>query len=397
MTIVTDRIIGDVPLPGTLPIIERTSSPFAGLWSGRWGGVLPHILIVPHVTATGEATVIYATGGNADQGFAGNWSEIKGHVSEGTLRIATEKMTAEYHMSTTGRMRGVFGEDRAFAVLDRRDIEQLSPAPDDEWWSTATSLMLDTGIVEDGNPVRLHTLLQLPAGNGPFPLAMIHHGSAGGGADMRRLVWSAEWLGDMLNERGWAVAFPQRRGRGGSDGVYGEGLTPDGTDYSGDAGRSLSGAARALDDAEAALLALRQRNDISDDPVLLMGMSRGGVLAHLQAAERPDDVAGVVNFVGGWLREGYGDHDEVHRSLFRKAAAYRSPTLWIYGEDDPLYTVAYSRAIFDYYLRAGGQGRFMSVEVPGEEAGHYAMFCPPRWADDLAAYLDQIAAGPNRG
>ena len=56
----------------------------------------------------------------------------------------------------------------------------------------------------------------------------------------------------FFNKRGWIVAFPQRRGRGKSGGLYDEGFTPDRSEYSCDPEFSLPGLERALTDMDAA-------------------------------------------------------------------------------------------------------------------------------------------------
>ena len=51
---------------------------------------------------------------------------------------------------------------------------------------------------------------------------LIHHGSTGSGKHSIefRHIWANDWFADLLNAHGWIVAFPQRRGRGGTDGLY---------------------------------------------------------------------------------------------------------------------------------------------------------------------------------
>ena len=84
------------------------------------------------------------------------------------------------------------------------------------------------------------------------------------------------------------VAFPQRRGRGKSDGLYDEGFAPDRTQgYSCDPNRSLAGADRALKDLGAAIAALQRRPDVAGEQILLGGQSRGGALSIAYAGMHP--------------------------------------------------------------------------------------------------------------
>jgi pimeloyl-ACP methyl ester carboxylesterase len=159
---------------------------------------------------------------------------------------------------------------------------------------------------ENGKPVRLEVVLFKPEGEGPFPLLVFNHGSTGTGKlpdRFTRTSWNFG-LADFFLERGWMVAFPQRRGRGRSDGLYDEGFAPlRGNGYSCDPPRSLPGADRALDDIEAAVGTLLRRPDVSPGPILMGGNSRGGVLSIAYAGKHPEQVLGVINFVGGWISE----------------------------------------------------------------------------------------------
>ncbi|MEM7614860.1 MAG: hypothetical protein AAF245_07425, partial [Pseudomonadota bacterium] len=102
------------------------------------------------------------------------------------------------------------------------------------------------------------------------------------------LIWTSDWLADLLNEHGWFVAFPYRRGRGLSDGLYDEGFARDRAQgYAPEAALSLPGAERALTDANAALTALRARRDLDHGAILVGGISRGGVVAIMQAGSMP--------------------------------------------------------------------------------------------------------------
>jgi hypothetical protein len=46
-------------------------------------------------------------------------------------------------------------------------------------WTRAKSGFLETGLIEDGRPVRLQAVIFKPNGAGPFPLAVVNHGSTG--------------------------------------------------------------------------------------------------------------------------------------------------------------------------------------------------------------------------
>jgi len=383
-------LIGDVPLPvdAVSPPTEKNS--FAGTWVGTWDHRRSHILVVEDVTDDGRAHVIYAVG--RDQHNSGRWFRRQARVEGSILTFDDGGFPARYELSASGRLRGVFADSKGFTVLRRQDLPELLAAPDKDWFTIGTLEYLDTDLIEGEAPIRLAAVLYSPEGPGPFPLALIHHGSTGSGKNPAAFdqVWSADWLADILNANGWLVAFPQRRGRGLSDGLYDEGFAEDRSDgYSPDQAIALAGADRALMDANAALAALKQRADITDGKTLLGGMSRGGVVAILQAGHSPESFSGVLNFVGGWVSEGWGD-PEINPTLFRRIGSFRGPVLSIYGEEDPYYSVAYSKSYLGEMDALGADHQFHVVKVPGHGNGHWAMFVPSLWGDVMDDFLRQV-------
>lgn len=253
---------------------------------------------------------------------------------------------------------------------------------------------IDTAFVEDGAPVRLVLLIRKPPGPGPFPTMVFNHGSTGRGDDpaLFERSWASAAVADHFTARGWMVVFPQRRGRGGSGGRYDEGFEPDRSRYSCDPGRSLPGVDRAIEDLGAVMAHLRMRADVVQDRILLAGQSRGGILSIAFAGERPHDFIGVVNFVGGWISDRCSNAIRINQSTFRRGARFARPTLWLYGESDPFYSLSHSRANFDDFVAAGGRGRFESYAVPGRDAGHAVIAVPRLWADAVDRYLEEVVA-----
>lgn len=249
-----------------------------------------------------------------------------------------------------------------------------------------------TPLVENGQPISLEFVFYKPLGAGPFPTVMFNHGSTGNGDDPSqfRITYANEAIARFFAERGWMVAFPQRRGRGRSDGLYDEGFTPDRARYSCLQAPALAGVERALQDVDAAVDLLRARPDVDPARLLAAGISRGGILAAAHAARRPGIFRGVVNFAGGWLGEGCADAVAVNRQTFTAAGTFGGPTIWLYGENDPFYSVAHSRANFDAFVGAGGNGAFrVYTRAPGLN-GHFIIHDPALWTPDLSAFVQGL-------
>ena len=256
----------------------------------------------------------------------------------------------------------------------------------------ASSEFITTSLMEDGKPVRLELLIQKPPGPGPFPTVVFNHGSTGRGnnPELFRRSWSSPAVAAYFVERGWLVIFPQRRGRGASDGRYDEGFEPDRSRYACQASLSLPGVDRAVEDLDEVMAYVRSRPDVQVDRMLIGGQSRGGILAVAYAGERPDVFIGVVNFVGGWMSDGCGNATLINTTTFRRGARFARNTLWLYGDQDPFYSLTHSRANYAAFLSAGGKGHFESYRVPGQNSGHSVIFHPSLWSGHLTQYLESI-------
>jgi pimeloyl-ACP methyl ester carboxylesterase len=302
-------------------------------------------------------------------------------------------------MSEDGGLKARYerGDNASSATMAKADFASLTRPDAVVAWTRGKSEFLQTDLIEDGKPVRLEVVIFRPSGAGAFPLAVINHGSIAGGVkpSLFTRTWFATDLADFLNDRGWIVAFPQRRGRGKSDGLYDEGFAEDRRlGYTGDIDITLRGADRALSDIDAAITTLRRRQDVAPIPVLLGGNSRGGVLSIAYAGLHPEQVAGVINFVGGWLREGSPAASAVNHQLFERGASYGRPTIWLYGQHDRLYSIAHSRDNFAAFEKAGGQGKFFEFDMPAGQ-GHSLIGRPNLWSGSLDSYLSSLAAAEN--
>ena len=381
-----DLSIDGVPLPGDVAPLTRMSAGvqadkrLTGTWVGAWGGDLKTILTFESIGADGTATAIYAVGDHALWGIERGWWRFSGRIEGKKLRIKGRITEITYELAPSGRLLATYARknQRSRAVLTRQNLPALRKPGATVPWIGGNRVFLQTGLVEDGKRVRLEAVIFRPAGTGPFPLAVINHGSTGRGNDPRlfRQTFIAPMAAEFLTWRGWLVAFPQRRGRGRSDGLYDEGFNTDRAQgYTCETKRTLAGAERALEDVDAAIAALQKRPDVRPGPVLLLGQSRGGALSVAYAGRHPGKVRGVVNFVGGWIGDGCRNANAINRTLMNRGARFLRPMLWLYGANDPFYTLDHSRGNFEAFRAASGKGRFFGFRVPGGN-GHGVMQFP---------------------
>jgi pimeloyl-ACP methyl ester carboxylesterase len=236
-------------------------------------------------------------------------------------------------------------------------------------------------VAGDGASYDLETLIVRPAGSGPWPIALLTHGTpVGGWAALRAMSPRAqERMARDLARRGWAVASVMRRGFGASGGgFHGVAGCREGDHAPSAAAYARAAAAYAAD--LAAVLDLLRRRPWADAgaKAIALGQSSGGFAALALAAERPRDVGAVFAFnPGGVGRPGTGQVCQEERllALFQRlgGAARDVPTLWITGEDDEYLPAAKQEAWRLAWAASGGMAE--GVLVPAGKgfrgSGHW--------------------------
>lgn len=139
--------------------------------------------------------------------------------------------------------------------------------------------------------LRLAGMVFLPEGEGSFPMAVIIHGS---GTSRRDNAWYLS-VTRQLQANGIAVLLPDKRGSEKSEGNW------VGADFHDLAGDTL-----------AAVEFLRSQERFADSPVGLVGMSQGGWIAPVAAADN-QDIAFVVSMSGSTVTtDEQLLHEEIH-------------------------------------------------------------------------------------
>lgn len=248
-----------------------------------------------------------------------------------------------------------------------------------------------TPFTENGQPVSMEVVVFKPAGPGPFPAMLFLHGSTGTGADSR-LFKDTQVMDSITRQftaKGWLVAFPQRRGRGQSGGLYDEGFELDRSRYSCTTALSLAGLNRAVEDTRVATDWLVARSDVDPKRLLVGGQSRGGILALAFTGQHPKTFKGAINFVGGWMSDKCVNAGAINTSTFEAAAKADIPTLWLYGRDDPFYSLDHSKSNFDAFTAKGGQGSFHAFDAPRASNGHRIAREESIWRDVVSTFVNR--------
>jgi dienelactone hydrolase len=227
-------------------------------------------------------------------------------------------------------------------------------------------------LVRSPDPdVAAHALLFRPAGDGPFPLAVIAHASTQNvlrRAQMPQPEYAA--LAAWLVTRGYAVLVPERPGHGATGGKYLE--DQGGCD---DANYSRAGYATA-DSIKAALGYLHGQDFIRPEGTIVIGHSAGGWGALALAGEDPKAISAIVVFApgrGGHANDAPGQVCAPH-TLVAAAAEFgdeaKVPVTWLVAANDSYFPPDLSKQMADAFRKGGDRVDFRVLPAFRSE-GHW--------------------------
>jgi pimeloyl-ACP methyl ester carboxylesterase len=254
-----------------------------GTWMGTLDTGTIQLRVVFHIVNTEDG--LTATMDSPDQGMKGmpttsvtrNDASLKieaqqiGGVFEG--KIAADQSSIEGRWTQRGTLPLVLKRVKNQSELERkRPQNPFKPYPYRE-----EEVAYDNALQN----VRLAATLTIPAGQGPFPCALLITGSGPQDRDESLLGHKPFLvLSDYLTRKGIAVLRADDRGVGKSTGVFSGATTAD-----------------FATDAEAGVTFLKTRSEINPRKIGLVGHSEGGVIAAMVAA-RNSDIAFIVMMAG---------------------------------------------------------------------------------------------------
>lgn len=264
-------------------------------FAGHWEGVIetPSVALAIRIDLARQDDAWSGTFDSPDQGATGvPLADIRteGDRIEFAIRAPGEPSFAGRLVE--GRIEGAmtqFGQTMSFRLGREKTVERGRPQE-----PTSPLPYEQEPVALDSGSVTLAGTLTLPAGEGPFPAALLLSGS--GAQDRDETIFGHRpflVLADHLTRAGIAVLRLDDRGVGGSGGAL--------------ASCTLETLAQ---DALAAVRFLGQRPEIDAKRVGLIGHSEGGVVAPL-AASRSTSVAFVVMLAGS----GVPGHEILSRQL----------------------------------------------------------------------------------
>lgn len=259
-------------------------------------------------------------------------------------------------------------------------------------WSGDWKTRIIEADAPDQSGRKLPIRLLLPDDDGPFPLAVINHGSPANAAD-RQTMKLPEYrrLSDWLLERGYAVALPLRRGYGEAGGKWNEGYgSCDDPDFY-KAGRETA------KDIQAAISALSADRKLDMESVVVFGQSAGAWGTVALSSDPASTAYAYVAFAPGRGGHQGGEAKSNCRpdALVEAAGRYgktaKGPMLWLYSENDTYFAPPLAERMRDAFRTAGGKLE-MRLLPPSGKDGHYLSTNKDGealWGPVVEAFLDE--------
>jgi len=229
-------------------------------------------------------------------------------------------------------------------------------------------------------PVQLQVTVYMPVSGGPFPLAVMNHGSSADPANSPRIA--DNFTAYYFLSRGYAVALPMMRGYAGSDGH----LNPHGCD-------AVAEGLEAAKDISNVIDAVVQVKGIDATRIVVAGKSIGGWHSLALGALNPPNVMGLVSFAGG-MKE--SDCPSPDASLMSGAgqlgAKVKIPSIWFFGDNDKTFATATWQGMFKQYSAAGAPAELVDIGTFMDDAHTFTASgaALPRWVPKLDAFLDRV-------
>jgi pimeloyl-ACP methyl ester carboxylesterase len=219
-------------------------------------------------------------------------------------------------------------------------------------------------VIIDGEIFELEVFFAAPKGDGPYPVALLTHGSAGDlmrPEDIRAESELGYWASNFAH-RGYLAVAVMRRGYGLSDGSV---VDEDGSCADPDPDKYLQAQA---DDLEAVLKAIASRKDADMSRIVGIGQSVGGAAMLALSARKAYPLSAIISVSGGLYHwegtdgvmpfDAFGNCGKYEQALIRAIGEYaqgsKVQALWLYAENDPYFPPSLVSQMQDSWKKNGG-------------------------------------------
>ncbi|MBU6489550.1 MAG: alpha/beta hydrolase [Burkholderiales bacterium] len=202
--------------------------------------------------------------------------------------------------------------------------------------------------VDADGTITLEATIYKPDGAGPFPLVVFNHGKIEGDpraqTRSRPLSFAREFV-----KRGYAVVAPNREGFADSGGTYRqEGCNVE-----------RNGIAQAQD-VKATIAYMSAQSYVDASHIVVAGTSHGGLTTIAYGTDAARGVRGLINFSGGLRQDACaGWQDNLTRAFEQYGQTVRLPSLWIYGDNDSVWSPDLTQRMYAAYVAHGAQAKMV--------------------------------------
>jgi dienelactone hydrolase len=217
-------------------------------------------------------------------------------------------------------------------------------ALDDSWLPLVDADMNEQIIripTDSSGDVMLETTIYRPNGPGPFPMVVFNHGKIPGDPRTQERSDPRSFAREFVR-RGYVVVAPNRRGFAQSGGAYEQ----DGCDV------ARNGLGQALDVA-ATVDYMAKQPYVDAQHIAIAGTSHGGLATIAYGTEAAHGVRALINFSGGLRQDACdGWQDNLTAAFGSYGETSRVPSLWLYGDNDSVWSPSLITRMFDAYRDA---------------------------------------------
>jgi dienelactone hydrolase len=244
--------------------------------------------------------------------------------------------------------------------------------------------------------VPMLTTVFRPAGDGPFPMVLMNHGTTR--SPTERLFFpllefnaAASWFAERKN----VVVAPQRPGHGDTGGPYYEEVVPPGETVPSrlcvrpqfrDAGLAVAA------DNSIAVAYMTAQPFVDSQNIIVVGQSGGGWGSLAYVSQNPPGVRAMINFAGGrTCRENPRAPELLVQIAGEFCRTTRVPMLWIYTENDKFFPPEVSKPMYEACRAAGAPVEYHLLPS-FEDNGHFFVDVPkaiPIWAPIVTKFLSE--------
>lgn len=202
--------------------------------------------------------------------------------------------------------------------------------------------------VDAAGNVTLETTIYKPDGPGPFPMIVFNHGKIPGDPRTQERSDPLPFAREFVR-RGYVVVAPNRQGFGHSGGTYqqdGCDVKRNGIDQAGDVAATIN--------------YMSKQPYVDATHIVVAGTSHGGLATIAYGPDAAPGVRALINFSGGLRQDAC---DDWQGNLTRAFGAYgektRVPSLWLYGDNDSVWTAPLVAGMYAAYAAHGASAKMV--------------------------------------